>query len=198
RAAGARDCAPDCSRRPGPHGRSHPPGSHRRADPPMSSSPSRRSQSLLRRTRRRERADTALYPRWTRRAFKPLPLSPAISWLRVCGRSITTDVRLQNRHLPPTGARSDQEVFLLGLAALGGSNHPARHAAAARPGVLGVLGVAVLRRHRALATLAALAEQLVDLEAVLPRDVDQLLTQGVALRVLLLCLQPLDLRLHFR
>src|SRR5215211_7191582 len=55
------------------------------------------------------------------------------------------------------GRASDQEIVFLGLVALGGGNHPERHAAPAGPGILRVLGIAILRCHRAL-TLAALAK----------------------------------------
>src|SRR6478672_3609636 len=44
----------------------------------------------------------------------------------------------------------DQEIFLLGLIALGRSNHPPRRPTAASPGIPGVLGIAILDGDGAL------------------------------------------------
>jgi hypothetical protein len=65
-----------------------------------------------------------------------------------------------------SGAVLDQKVFLLGPPALGGRRHPAWHAPATGPGVFGVLGIAVFGSDGAFA-LATLAEQVLDLKAVL-------------------------------
>src|ERR1700704_1205787 len=105
------------------------------------------------------------------------------------------------RHLPllPAAARPgagpslDEEIFLAGLPALHRRSHPARHAAASRPGVLGALGIAILDGYGAFATFA---EQIMDVETVLLRQIDEALTHGILLRILLLDLQPLDLGFH--
>src|SRR6185436_3992329 len=75
------------------------------------------------------------------------------------GREKTLPLLRKRTAALPDGNASDQEVVLARLTTLGRRHHPARHAATASPGIVGVLWVAILRRHAALA-LAALAEHL--------------------------------------
>src|SRR5712672_3641465 len=91
----------------------------------------------------------------------------------------------------------DQEIFLLRFPALSRRRHPARHPAAASPGVRRVLRITVFNCDAALAFRPpALAEELAKVKASVLGDIHQLLLHGCALSALLLDLCPLNASLH--
>src|SRR5215472_8532660 len=75
----------------------------------------------------------------------------------------------------------NQEIFLLGLAALGCCNHPARHAPAAGPRI--ACFVPVLDGNFAARALATTAKELVDTKPVLLRKSENLLSHCSAFGV---------------
>jgi hypothetical protein len=87
------------------------------------------------------------------------------------------------------GASTDQEVLFLHARALHRRCHPARCAPTPRPGVGGVVRIAVLRSH---APIAGVADEFPHIETVFPRQGGNLLAQSSPLLITLLDLQSLN------